>query len=728
MKDPNAVRLALQKIEDGKIFENFAQSFLSSRLGYRFISAGGIKDRGIDGFEYSLYRESHTKIIYQISISKQPNYKLRESLEKLQRNEIEYDKLVFVSNQLIKDKDLIINDLLEQYKAHVDIWDIDWFVSNVNNSHGTISAFHIFVESHLHEYTKPGKGMKIHDLLSDPRLFVFLRQQWDAHHAQKSLADLVIDSLILYGLEGTDPDHKKLRSKEDLKNHIHSKLKFTPKIMDSERLDARLKHLSKKPDKKINYHTKENKFCLPFETRTELIDKNLKDEELHETFQKETLENLNKYLKLKGVRVEDTYSLIELVLNKIFYKQGLEFSDLVNSKDYKDSFSKSLPDIIDETINESSVIVKNRTLVREALLVTIRNMIYNGTPNQKKFLKKLSNTYMLLFTLQCEPNVAVYFESMANKLNLYVGNSILIPALSEMFLEKQNRRYCGLLKGATRAGVKLNTNDTIIDELVAHIRKIKSMYEDEFSDTESIYDSELAISNIQEIILKSYFYAHSKGKIDSFNQYLDSFCNPSLSNLKQDMIDFLKEEFSINHETDDYSNIKIDNDEYNTLTQALSEFKGGIKAEKDAKLILTIYAIREKKNESAEAGVYGFNTWWLSTDTTTRKVVKRIFEDKYPLSCYMRPDFLYNYISLSPSVTSVDNVYKELFPGLLGVNISNNIPKDISNLIRKAVSEHKDKNPGRLRSAVREMVDKLKSEPGSFSASKIKSFFQDKLG
>ena len=164
------------------------------------------------------------------------------------------------------------------------------------------------------------------------------------------------------------------------------------------------------------------------------------------------------------------------------------------------------------------------------------------------------------------------------------------------------------------------------------------------------------------------------------------------------------------------------------MTKELSELKSNINAQNDATLILTIYAIRKIKNEAAEAGLYGFNTWWLSTDTTTRKVVKRVFKDKYPLSCYMRPDFLYNYISLSPSIDSVNDVYKELFPGLLGVNISNNIPPEMSELVRETIREHKEKKRGRLKSAIREMTDKLKTEPGSFSVVEMKSFFQGKLG
>ena len=348
-KDPNAVKFALQQIKDGNIFEQFAQNFLASKLGYTFNPAGGHKDRGIDGLEHVFHRQGSQKYIYQISINKRPDSKLKASLEKLRNNKVSCDYFTFVSNQVIRDKDILVDKYFDEYKVHIKIWDIDWFTANINHSQGTKSAFYVFVESHLHEYAKPGTAIQVSDLLADPRLFVFLRQQWETHHSQKSLVDLVTDSLILYGLEGTDPDKGILRSKDELVHQIHEKLMFTPKIMSSN-LDRRLTYLSKKPSRKINHHTNENEFCLPFETRQELIDKNLQDADLYNDFKKTSSESLNSYLKPKVVTVQDAYLLIESVFNKIFYKQGLEFTSLIGFHDYQDSFSKSLPDIIDEVL------------------------------------------------------------------------------------------------------------------------------------------------------------------------------------------------------------------------------------------------------------------------------------------------------------------------------------------------------------------------------------------
>lgn len=64
-------------IQEGFLFERFGQSFLSARLGYTFLSSGGIKDRGIDGLEYMSEQNERISSIFQLSIDKKPNVKIK---------------------------------------------------------------------------------------------------------------------------------------------------------------------------------------------------------------------------------------------------------------------------------------------------------------------------------------------------------------------------------------------------------------------------------------------------------------------------------------------------------------------------------------------------------------------------------------------------------------------------------------------------------------------------
>jgi hypothetical protein len=55
---------------------------------------------------------------------------------------------------------------------------------------------------------------------------VFLRQQLDSKDEDASLRELLVDSLILYGLEGTDPDKGILRTRAEIVEQIRKVIKF----------------------------------------------------------------------------------------------------------------------------------------------------------------------------------------------------------------------------------------------------------------------------------------------------------------------------------------------------------------------------------------------------------------------------------------------------------------------------------------------------------------------
>lgn len=725
--DPAACKFALSKIDDGFVFEQFAQRFLSAVLGHSFLPVGGIKDRGIDGLEHIFARSDSERVIYQCSIEKGPQGKAEGTLIKLKDNQIKYDRFTYVTNQEVSDKDKIIDALIDKYSIPVQIYDLSWFSANVNHSDATINAYQTVIDSYLHEFHKPGGSFVIGDLVDDPRLYVFLRQQWEEKRGQITLDALLADTLILYALEGTDPDKNILKTKPQITQTISQHLKFEPKLLSGQ-INDRLDALSRKPNKKINYHKQDDAYCLPYETRLELTQKNIKDVALHQKFRDDISIKLKHYLKLEDVKIQDCVELVDGTLNKLFYKQGLEFSDLMRTGHSKEAFEKSLPDTISGVVDESKVILKNKQAVKSSLLFTIRDIVYNGTLEQKQFLKCLSNTYMLLFMLQCDPKVSMFFSSMASKLNVFVDTSILIPALSEYHLELENRRYWNLLVGAKNAGVKLKINENIINELVAHFRKIDTTFQAEYKGNESLFDNEVAISYVGEILLRAYFYSKLRGKTKRFDDFIDNFCTPGFKNAKQELIDWLGHEFGIEFITPMNLDITVNKDELEKLQGALVKSKHDKhKALNDANLILTIFALRDKYKEASADNWAGYKTWWLSSDTVTQKVVNNVFGEKYQVSCYMRPDFLYNYISLAPNPAVVSEVYKEVFPNLLGINISHNVPSEVMETVGEYIREHKSKNTPRLKSILREYSDKLKTDSSYASRAKIKHFFDQEL-
>ena len=204
--NPQDAKWAISQINDGDIFESFSLDFLSKYLGYNFVPVGGIKDKGIDGLEHTFNRFYNPKTIYQISIQKNYKTKINNSLEKLQKNKIPFEQFVYVTNQVVHNLDRLKDDLIEKHKKAINIFDQSWFGVHVNDTPNTVNSFKIFIDSYMHEFNQPGKSYVVANLIDDPRLYTYLRQQVDEQHNTLKLDEILVDTLILFALGETDPE------------------------------------------------------------------------------------------------------------------------------------------------------------------------------------------------------------------------------------------------------------------------------------------------------------------------------------------------------------------------------------------------------------------------------------------------------------------------------------------------------------------------------------------
>ena len=715
------VRDVLNLIDDGLLFERFGQEFLSARLGYRFLASGGIKDRGIDGLEYTSELEDKTKDVFQISIDKNPAAKIRNTVDKLIKNNIKFLRLTYLTNIEIKNKYELIDKYLEEDDITLRIFDGIWISDNANNSSATKSVISIFVRDHLRRYQKPGEGLAVHDYIKDPRLYVFLKQQISKNDEIVDLNNNLIDSLILYSLRDTDPDEEAFLSSKEIAEVVKGLVNFEIERIQS-KINKRLKSLSKKPNRRVNYHTDRENYCLPYETRLEILTSNAKDIALYDAFHEEAISIIKKNLYSEKVQVRSISQLLNKTLEKIYYKQGLDFSDFLLNSGSDETFDTSLSDTVNSIVDAASIVEKSKRKVKSALIVSIREIIYHGSGKSKEYLRSLSKTYLMLFLLKCEPSIVEYFQSIAGSMSIFVCTSILVPALSEIYLEPQNQRYWGLLKSASSRGVKLFVNDTIINELDFHIQRSIHIFETEYEGNIDFYSDDLE-EIIDQILVRAYIYALKEGKASGYKNFIENFITPNGDNTKQELIDFLYEEFRIDYIEESNLDVEIDSEEYQELVNELKVAKKSEdKAKTDASLILTIYALRKNRGEE-KSSLEGYKTWWLSSDTVTHRIVAQVFRGKYPVSCYMRPDFLYNYISFTPPIDAVEKVYQETFPNLLGVQISNHISHSTSESIRKLIKDHSDKLDGRVKAKIRSLIDDLKTNPNLNVKDRLSGFF-----
>jgi hypothetical protein len=728
--DADAVRFALSKTNDGFLFEQFAQAFLAAVVGYEFVPVGGLHDRGIDGLEYSSRRKDNASFVYQMSIEADPPKKLKKSLSALDKNDVEYGVFTFVTNRNFPDKDLAIDTAHEDHPGKsFRIYDAAWFASNIAANDAARRVYGEFVDRNLHEYNEPGRTIEFVEQVRDPRLYVFLRQQVDRQPSSQSLNKTVADALIIFALRGTDPNTGILRSRDEILSRIEEALGFRPQLLTAA-IDRRLERLRMKQGRQINYHSRDDAYCLPFKTREQIRDANLHDEQLRTDFMEQTEATLQRHLSNEGVSVGDGPILVERTISKIFYQQGLEFADFILDKDQAASgvLEKSLSEIVSQVVSETASISSNRGKVERALQHTIRDIIYRGSEEQCEYVQRLSRTYMMLFLLRCDPKVASFFGTMASRLRLYVCTSILIPALSEHFLAAPQRRHAALLKGAHRKGVELIVTDSILDELVAHFRRIIRRYEEEFRHLEDVFTDDVQSLYVDEILIRAYFYAKQHGEVRTFAEFINNFVTYNLEHAREELSDLLSEEFGIRYSSDSPESIGVDPDEHQKLYEAVKKCKSDDeKAKNDADVILMVVTDRQRRNELGTSGPFGYATWWFSKDQRTQKALRTALGDKYPARCYMRPEFLNVYISLAPSAAEVSSAYERVFPSLVGVNISAQLPHDVIESVQQKLLEHRELRPARLRAVLRTLADELKVGRFTKADDALKHFLDEQL-
>lgn len=273
-------------------------------------------------------------------------------------------------------------------------------------------------------------------------------------------------------------------------------------------------------------------------------------------------------------------------------------------------------------------------------------------------------------------------------------------------------------------------NETLLSELVSHLRMVSSIYYNMFYRMEDFYlNDEFELLFINEILIRAYFYAKKKGQIKDFDKFIDTFVDSQLKTAKDELIVYLKEIFGITFISNEMWDIKVNEDEKAKLTEELSYKKDyDIKAENDAEMILAIYYLRNRNGESCDSGIFGYKTWWLSKDTSTYKAVIKCFgPDKYPVSCYIRPDFIYNYIALKPTTEEVNNAYNEIFPTMLGVNLSYHMPKEVSQAVQEKIKEYHSKPAVRVKQTLKTLSDRLKSDPTLKNRNSVEHFLDTEL-
>lgn len=708
---PDLAEIALEKAE-GSAFEGFAKDFLSALEGRDFIPLGGVKDGGADG----LYDYGNSRSYYQITRQENHRDKIRKTAKRLLEFGRNPSTIVYISSRYIPHIDKEEDFLTEELNLIIKIRDRKYIISHINDSKGTIAAYnnHLAVFTQFLASINRASDSFPSSHVSDPAAFVFLQHEVTNRLGNRKLIHSLTDSMILWALSDTDPDKGILMSEKEIRDLIFTEFPWTTKVLKGH-IRQRLEEMRTKDNsgREVRWYKKEMKYCLPYETRSIIQHENQTDELLQIKFTEE--------LKLLASELFDGddgyYQLIaELglrVVHTVFEKQGLLFSEFISSNGVEEA-PPVVSDCIDSALEQKNISPEQKEQYRDYLETILRKVFYHGTPKQREYLSNLSRTYVLLFTLQAEPKVIEYFSTMSATFRLYLGSDILVKALSERYLSTEDQVARNLLRMANEAGITMYLSECVLEEIYTHIRGTYYEFKNYFADVEPYITREI-YRNSNKILIRAYFYAKSEGKVKGWKTFLDQFLtysNIEKSEGRDELRKYLIAEYKLTYTENEELESVAKATDVGFLAKDLLENdqkENEALAYNTALLVHGIYGLRKKYNETSGVSEYGLRTWWMTNQTRVLKYTVNIIRSKRS-QYIMRPEYILNFIAMSPTCEQVRATFKNIFPSVFGIQLGHRLKDGAFHQVMTEVRTWKDYEPGRITTCMSDLSDKLKSD------------------
>lgn len=712
--------LALEKVE-GNLFEKFANAYFPSLAGVEFVPLGGMGDGGADALNSTdLWKDKRKPtFFYQASIERNHRDKIRRTIKRLGEYGRHVETLLYLTSQSIPRFDEEEDFLEHKYNIKIRIRDKGYIVSHINDTHGTRAAYFSYLAPSLEYLKHLGSSKDVFNPsipVNSPAVYVFLRQELERHDKQKeSLVNAITDGLILWALEGTDPDEKIFLTSTEIFNKIQTTIPAASKMIKTA-FEARLEDLRGK-GRSLKWYRKQDNYCLSFTIRKRVEEDNTKDEVIRSEVRDGFIKKISKYNSgLLPDEVQKAADISFTALQKLFERQGLEFSAFIKGELPSSNPLATVSDILEDTAGDVFVKDKWKT-IKESILNNLQQTFYSSSEKERLFLTRLSATYTLLFCLNTEPKIVEYFQNMAADFYLYVGSDLIVRALSERYLRPADQLTRNTLKIIRKSGGTLVLPEPVLEEVLYNLRGADLDFINNYKMIERNITLDIA-KHIGKIIIRSYFHAklNTPEGIEppkDWESFIYQFCNYldlRKPIAKESIKKYLQAEFGLIFEDEeDLRKITNENSVYD-LANRLVQKKTSLKiAQNDALLALAVYGRRRARSEHSKISEYGYRTWWLTGESVIMSYTKDLVE-KHGSRYIMNPDFLIKFLTLAPSVSDVRKSYRNLFPSLLGLKLARRMDEnELQNVLCK-VKEADGLDEGSRIAKISMLSDELKSK------------------
>lgn len=255
-----------------------------------------------------------------------------------------------------------------------------------------------------------------------------------------------------------------------------------------------------------------------------------------------------------------------------------------------------------------------------------------------------------------------------------------------------------------------------MEEVSGHLEVSDWEFRNFFMELEPYIDKEV-VRHSDMILIRAYFYAKFDPLLGErpagWRSFIEQIC--SYDDLHKpagrgQIRQYLQEKFGLEFASHEDMAKLVDNDEVKALAENLRTIKKQeVLAINDARQILAVYGKRRTMGEEHRPNPYGYRTWWLTHETKVTHFTGELVKARG--SRYiMRPEFILNFISLSPSTEEVRRSYGTIFPTLLGVRLSNRMREEIFHDVMERAKELRKIDDARAKVMMADMSNRLKGD------------------
>ena len=684
------VQIALEHV-NGSDFEHFFQAFYPALAGIEFVPLGGVHDGGADAFQGEGLFEGKVGrpgTFYQATTQEDHRVKIRHTVKRLREVGRDPKTMQYFTSRTVSAIDKEEEALSAKLDVAIKIRDRKWFVANINHSPQTVAAFRTYLAPCIAFLDELGGATTIKSSPKVPArtMCVFLGQEIDRRRGKTDLLEAVTDSLILWALEGTDPDKNHFMKRDEIRAKIEEALpsaKHFIRGVYSHRLET-LASKGNDTGREIRWYKKPDEFCLTHETRKIVESENTEDEFLKLQVLDLYKQRATKILDASEAVLPSQVANIALrALELTFEKEGLELAGFLSGKRDESQYI-AISDQVDDAITDAGLTGESAVTAKDVAMAVLRQAFYNSNEVERVYYGKLSRTYTLMLTLRNEPKIVEYFKGMSSNFVLLVGSDIIVSVLSERLLVDEDQMTTNMLRILKDAGSTLILSQMAVEEVHSHLKVTDYEFRNWFMDLEPYVNKDIA-RHSNQILVRAYFYAKFDPPLGTrpagWKSYIDQICSyDDLHNdakSREQVRHYLIEKFGFEYlDNDDVAQL-TDEDEVRMLAGEIRKVKSlDVLARNDALQILTVYGKRRELREDHRPTPYGYRTWWLTHEMKVRRCTGRLVM-KRGSQYIIRPEFILNFVALSPTTAEVRRSYDTVFPSLLGVRLSNRMREEI---------------------------------------------------